>query len=549
MQTREAAMAEDKHFDVVILGSGIAGLAAALAAHDHGLRAALVEKTAVLGGTSSDSYGLIWAGANHLLLAAGQQDAREDIVAYMTFLGGGELDEQRMRTLVDRSPEALLFFEKCGIRFQLNRGVVDHYYGVAQGARGAGRTLEAQLISGFELGAWRDRVRTPAHAPYCITTDEQVSWGGINRVSFWNRDLIRQRQKGDMRGKGVGLVTHFIKQLLARNVPILLEEPGERLLYDGKRVRGVALASGRHLTAAHGVVLATGGYEWNAELMRDLDHLPGLQPHSSPGSTGDGLIMGMEIGAALRRTQNNLNLMLGFTLVLDAPGAAPIGCMAGITELCSPHTIVVNARGRRFGDESFFQSLVPALRMFDPMRHAYANLPCFLIFDQQYAEHYSLAYLPVGQAMPRSVARANTIADLAGTMGIDSAGLKRTIERFNGFVARGIDEDFQRGALRWRLAHRDKAPHVNGSLGTLAKPPFYGLALHPTLGTTSTGLLTDHNGQVMHQRRTPIVGLYASGIVAARSELGAGYQAGLNLASGMTFSYLAVRHMLKQSAS
>jgi len=542
-------MAEDKNVDVVILGSGIAGLAAALAAHEHGLRAALVEKTAVLGGTSSDSYGLVWAGANHLLLADGQQDAREDIVAYMTFLGGGELDEQRMRTLVDRSPEALLFFEKCGIRFQLNRGVVDHYYGVAHGARGAGRTIEAQLISGFELGAWRDRVRTPAHAPYCVTADEQVSWGGINRVSFWDKDLVSQRQKDDMRGKGVGLVTHFVKQLLARHTPILLEEPGDRLMYDGKRVRGVELASGRQLTAARGVVLATGGYEWNAELMRDLDHLPGLQPQSSPGSTGDGLIMGMEIGAAIRRTQNNLNLMLGFTLVLDAPGASPIDCMAGITELCSPHTIVVNARGRRFGDESFFQSLVPALRIFDTMRHAYANLPCFLIFDQQYAENYSLAYLPVGHAIPRSVAHANAIADLARTMGIDSAGLQRTIERFNGFVARGIDEDFHRGALRWRLAHRDNAPHANGSLGTLAKTPFYGLALHPTLGTTSAGLLTDKNGQVIHQRRTPIAGLYASGIVAARSELGAGYQAGLNLASGMTFSYLAVRHMLKQSIS
>jgi succinate dehydrogenase/fumarate reductase flavoprotein subunit len=73
--------------------------------------------------------------------------------------------------------------------------------------------------------------------------------------------------------------------------------------------------------------------------------------------------------------------------------------------------------------------------------------------------------------------------------------------------------------------------------------------LHPTLGTTSAGLLTDQNGQVIHQRRTPIAGLYAAGIVAARSELGAGYQAGLNLASGLTFSYLAVRHMLKQPAA
>ena len=187
------------------------------------------------------------------------------------------------------------------------------------------------------------------------------------------------------------------------------------------------LPSGRTLTAVRGVVLATGGYEWNAELMRDLDYLPGLQPHSSPGSTGDGLIMGTEIGAALRRTQNNLNLMLGFTLVLDDPGAPPIGCMAGITELCSPHTIVVNARGRRFGDESSFQSLVPALRTFDTMRHAYVNLPCFLIFDQQYAENYSLASLPAGQAIPRSVAHAHAIADLARTMGIDNDWFKRAV--------------------------------------------------------------------------------------------------------------------------
>ena len=67
--------------------------------------------------------------------------------------------------------------------------------------------------------------------------------------------------------------------------------------------------------------------------------------------------------------------------------------------------------------------------------------------------------------------------------------------------------------------------------------------MHPSLGSTSAGLLANANAQVVHQRRHPIPGLYASGVVAARTELGAGYQAGLNLASGMTFSYLAVRHM------
>ena len=89
--------------------------------------------------------------------------------------------------------------------------MVDHYFGVAAGARGPGRTLEAELISGFELGDWRDKVRTPKDAPYFVTAAEQYAWGGINRYSTWDQDLVRERRAKDMRGKGVGLVTHFVK--------------------------------------------------------------------------------------------------------------------------------------------------------------------------------------------------------------------------------------------------------------------------------------------------------------------------------------------------
>jgi succinate dehydrogenase/fumarate reductase flavoprotein subunit len=300
------------------------------------------------------------------------------------------------------------------------------------------------------------------------------------------------------------------------------------------------------LRAKKGVVLATGGYEWNADLIQDFDPIPRLQPLSPPSSTGDGLIMGAEIGAAIRRIQNNLNLMLGFYLVPDEPSREPIQCMAGISEMCSPHTIVVNKAGQRFADESYFQSVVPALRKFDTLKHDYANLPCFLIFDRQFTSSYALAHLPAGTAVPSSVARADTVADLAVKLGIDPAGLNCTVTRFNTFAADGRDEDFQRGAMRWRLAYRSTERRGNPSLGTLDRPPFYGIELRPSLGTTSAGLLADANGQVLHQRRHPIHGLYASGVVAARTELGAGYQAGLNLASAMTFSLLAVRHMLKR---
>jgi succinate dehydrogenase/fumarate reductase flavoprotein subunit len=530
-------------FDVVVLGSGIAGLAAALAAHEHGLNPLLLEKTDLIGGTTTDSYGLIWVGGNHLMRQAGETDPREDIIRYMTFLGGGELSEERMMTLVDRSPEVIEFFKGCGIPFRMIGGMVDHYFGVADGARGPGRTIEAELISGFELGAWRDKVQTPKDAPYFVTAAEQYAWGGINRYSAWDQNLVRERRAKDMRGKGVGLVTHFVKALLKRGVPVRLGAAIDRLTVEADRVTGVQMANGAAIAGRKGVVLATGGYEWNAELMRDFDPIPRLQPLSPPSSTGDGLIMGAEIGAAIRRIQNNLSLMLGFYLTPDEPTHEPIQCMAGISEMCSPHTLVVNKDGNRFADESYFQSVVPALREFDTLRHDYANLPCFLIFDQQFAQRYSLAHLPGGSPVPTSVARADTVASLAGKLGVDAAGLERTVRRFNGFAANGVDEDFQRGSLRWRLADRSAEARRNSSLGALEHPPFYGLELRPSLGTTSAGLLTNAHGQVLHQRRYPIAGLYASGVVAARTEIGAGYQAGLNLASAMTFSTLAVRHI------
>ena len=116
---------------------------------------------------------------------------------------------------------------------------------MAAGARGAGRTLEAELISGFDLGAWRDRVRTPKNAPYFVTAAEQYAWGGINRYSTWDQELMRQRRDQDLRGKGVGLVTHFVKALLQRGVPIRLDTAVEGLAVDNGRVTGVRLSDGR----------------------------------------------------------------------------------------------------------------------------------------------------------------------------------------------------------------------------------------------------------------------------------------------------------------
>ena len=430
--------------------------------------------------------------------------------------------------------------------FHIVRGVTDHYYGQAPGSHAVGRTIEADLISGFDLGDWRERVATP-DVPAFVTAEEQISWGGINSYSNWDPDLVRERQRQDMRGKGLGLICHFLKLLRARCVAVLTDQQIDRLAVDGSRVTGVVMRSGKTVRARKGVVLATGGYGANPQMIREFEQLPGFLDEASglmpPSLTGDGLVLGAEVGGIAHKVENSLLVMLAYVIPPETPGGTPTCVRAGIVELCSPHTILVNRHGRRFADETFFQGIVPQLRLFDPARHEYANLPAYLVFDAQYLKKYSFANRPVGSAVPDTVARASNLPELAEKLGLDREQLANTVRRFNDFVKTGTDDEFHRGEHHWRLAAAPAAQSGNSSLGTIEEPPFYGIELHPA-GGSSVGLLTDRDGRVIHHRRRPIPGLYASGTVAAATEQGIGYQAGLSLASAMTFSYLAVHHMV-----
>jgi len=351
-------------------------------------------------------------------------------------------------------------------------------------------------------------------------------------------------KRRDMRGKGLGLICHFLKALRDRDVMVLTDQHVESLMVENKRVTGVAMGSGTSIIARKGVILATGAYGANPQMTCQFEQLPGVAQEPSgltPASlTGDGLVLGAEIGSILHKIENSLRVMLSYTIPPQRPGETATCVYAGIVELCSPHTMLVNKYGVRFADETFFQGIVPQLRLFDPARHEYPNLPPYLIFDAQYLKKYSFANRPIGSEVPKTVARAGSLSELAAKLGIDRDGLEETARRFNGFVMAGADGDFHRGESQWKLA---AVPGVNGSLGTIEQPPFYGIELRPA-GGASVGLLTDADGQVIHQRRHPIAGLYASGNVAAATEHGIGYQAGLSLASSMTFSYLAARHMI-----
>ena len=155
----------DEVFDVVVVGSGIAGVATALAARAHGLKPVLIEKAAKLGGGTSYSMGGIWIGNNHLAREAGYRDSRREVLDYMRYIGAEGADEERLLAFVDRGPEALKFFEDRGIQFRIAHGPADHYFGVAAGSVSEGRCLSTGLIAATELGDWQDSILIPRETP------------------------------------------------------------------------------------------------------------------------------------------------------------------------------------------------------------------------------------------------------------------------------------------------------------------------------------------------------------------------------------------------
>jgi len=538
----------DEVFDVVVIGSGIAGVSTALAAREAGLRPVLLEKADKLGGGTSFSMGGIWIGMNHLMLAAGYKDSRDDVLSYMRFVGAEETDDERLLAYVDRGPEALKFFEDLGIRFRISRGLTDHYFGVAPGSVAEGRCLNTDFIAATDLGIWQDSILAPRDTPIEVNSEELFNWGGIANINNWPKDVLEERRRNKIRTRGVGVITHFVKQLLARGVMIKRGTRALSLVTENGRVTGVVTDKGR-IAGTRGVMLACGAYESNPAMAQAYEGLPGFLSMFPPTIDGDGMVMGAELGAQTRTIRNNLAVFLGFNIPGKHPGEEPLFRIVGISEMFCPHTMVVNRDGQRFADETYFQNMVPSLRRYDVKKHRHANLPCYLIFDQQYIDGFSFIDAPRGSEVPAWVSRAGSLEELAVKLTIDPTGLSSTVARFNAFARKGVDEDFRRGEAAWCLAKKDAwkptredEKYVSPTLGTLRIPPFYGVELHPSV-FASGGLVANASAQVINQRAAPIPGLYAAGNNAVHTEYGVGYQAGFSLGSGMTFGYLAARHM------
>lgn len=530
--------------DVVVLGSGAAGLTAAIVAHDHGAKVQIVERTTHVGGTTAVSGGGIWIPVNHHMGSLGIEDSRDEAITYCRALTMGRVDDRMIEAFVDTSAKMIGYLEqRTPLRFT-PVSAADYYTGLP-GAKLAGRSLEPAPFDVNLLGDWKDRLR-PANVFAFPVTLQEVFKTYQAFLRPWNipQDVVVQRMGDGIVTLGQALAGGLLKAVLDRGIPISLETRGKRLIMASGQVVGVeADQAGKAITigAKKGVILATAGFEWNSALSQQFLGFTVEHPNTPPYNEGDGLVMAMEVGADL----SNMGEVWNYpSMIVPGETYENVPLVRAIKpERAAPHVIWVNARGQRFVNEAAnYNAVGKTLFALETDNPQYRNNPAWAIFDRQYRDRYVVGTSMPGDPDPEWLPRADTLEALAGAVGIDARNLLETVERWNRMVGDGVDRDFGRGGSAFdRLQGDAEAPHP--SLGTIAQPPFYALPVQPgTLGTKG-GPRTNAHAQVLSMRGVPINGLYAVGNVAASVTGPSYFGVGSTLGPAMTFGYIAGKHI------
>jgi 3-oxosteroid 1-dehydrogenase len=527
-----------RDFDVIVVGSGASGLTAALSAAHAGHSVLVVEKAPVYGGTSVVSGGSIWAPANKYAALLGAEDNLDDAMAYLRKVTLGRVDEVLLKRFTSTVNELLDFLEtETGLRFLPNMEHPDYQPGLA-GARSGGRSVQGGLYDSTRLGDVRLDLR-PTHSTVPVTKLELDAWG-MDTLDRWDWALIAERTRDHVVGMGAALVGELLEGCLRLGVEIRKATPAKELMLNDGRVVGLKVVTQdgvEEIGARLGVVLASGGFEWNEEFVKRFLGVPMVAPASPPANEGDGLRMAMSAGAALgNMTEAWWGPMLD--VVGDTYDGKPLHrTTSGIRTL--PGSLIVNRRGQRFVNEAMnYNDFVKAMAHFDPVSYEYENVPCWLVFDAKFRASYSVGTLTPDSPTPSWLHESTSLAELARSVGIDEVGMLAEVERFNAGAAEGVDPDFHRGESTYDRFRGDSRHEPHRNLGPLTDGPYYAVELHFGCIGTKGGPLVNEDGQVLDAEDRPLPGLYACGNVAA-SVFGPGYPgAGATLSAGMTMGYV-----------
>jgi 3-oxosteroid 1-dehydrogenase len=354
--------------------------------------------------------------------------------------------------------------------------------------------------------------------------------------------VIADRMQRDLVGTGVALMAGLIKAAKDRGIPMRCNVRARRLLIEDGVVIGLeAEENGRtiRICARRGVVIASGGFEWNPDLVKNFIYGPELAPISPPFNEGDGLKMAMDVGAELSNMSEAV-----YHASMRIPNEEYDGRQLNrltSAERHNPGSILVNAAGRRFVNEGLcYHDVCLAMRVLDPVAFTYQNQPSWIIVHHAFLEKYPILTRYPGDPIPRWLTQAPTLRELAAKIGVNPEGLEATVTRFNQNARNGVDPDFHRGESAYDRYYGDRTKEgAYQTLGALDQAPFYAIEMRVGAIGTRGGPTVDDKAQVLSIQGGIIPGLYAAGNAMA-AITGMSYPgAGATIGPALTFGYIA----------
>jgi 3-oxosteroid 1-dehydrogenase len=527
--------------DVLVIGSGSAGLAAALRSAVAGLRVVILEKTGLLGGTSAMSGAGTWIPANHHAAAAGLEDSPAEALAYLRAASpaGWESHEAALwAAFAENAPQMLAFLEQVTpLRFALTEE--PDIMSERPGGKARGRMVTPGPLRRGILGRYADRLR-PSTLPHLYTYQE-VYDGDLYHRPFHATLRIAHRLVWRLltgsRAQGSALVTGLLKGCMDHGCRIHLNARVTQLITDEIGVTGAMFESAGALRTCHarrGVVLATGGFEWNAEMLRR--YFPGpLDWLGSPRSNeGDGQRLAAEVGADLANMDQANVYPAMPTSYEGKPHGIPVIFQA------EPHAIVVDRTGNRFVSEYDF-NIGEALDRRDADGQP-VHLPAWVIADRRFLTQAP----PVSwyaRTKPGWLIKAQSLEELAARTGLPTAALAATVARYNAFCRTGKDGDFHRGESPWE---QFKAGGPNAAMAPIEQAPFLAMPLNRSILGTKGGARTNAQGQVLRTDGSIIAGLYAAGLAMANPIGTRAVGPGTTIGPNLTWGFICANTIIEQ---
>lgn len=539
-------------FDVVVVGSGAAGMTAALTAAKRGLSTVVVEKAPTFGGSAARSGAGIWIPNNEVILAAGVPDTPQKAATYLSAVVGPSIPAARQQAFLNNGPAMISFvMANSPLRFRFMEGYSD-YYPELSGGMPNGRSIEPDYLDGNVLGSELANLN-PAYLPVpagMVVFSADYKWINIAAVNVKGAavaaECLARGTAAALRGEkpltmGQSLAGGLRAGLMAANVPVWLNTPLVDIVIEGGRATGILVTRNgvtSLVKARRGVIVGSGGFEHNAAMRSQYQQQPiGTQwTVGAKENTGDGILAGQRAGAAL-----DLMNDAWWGPAIPLPGQ-PYFCLA---ERTLPGGLIVDTGGERFVNEAApYSDVVHVMYDRNPTDPC---IPAWLIVDQNYRNRYlfkdTLPTLPLPSDWFSSGAayKSSTVEGLASAIGVPSATLKSTVSRFNSQAWTGNDADFHRGASAYDHYYTDPLVFPNSCLAALWLPPYYAFKIVPGDLGTKGGMKTDARARVLRADGSVITGLYAAGNASA-AVMGRSYAgAGSTIGPAMTFGYIAAR--------